>query len=258
MSVVGQEAIISKINSKNIDTFPRSLILSGDYGSGKHLLVDYISIHLGLPIMDISETINQETIDSAYTSSLQYIYVINEDKLTVKNENMLLKFLEEPLKNSYIIILSEDYRKLIPTIQNRCQVWVLDKYSKDLLRSYSDNEYILKYATTPGQIKLYQSLDPANIESFVISIFDNIERASIPNIFKLTSKIAFDNELNRFNLNLFNKIFLYIAREYLVEGKISFAVFNIINKYYNMCREKNVNKKYLFENCILNIRRTYL
>ena len=51
----GQEKICNRIDSLTIDTFPRTLLLLGEYGSGKHTIVKYISNKFNLNIEDICE-----------------------------------------------------------------------------------------------------------------------------------------------------------------------------------------------------------
>ena len=59
------------------------------------------------------------------------IYIIDSSTISIKEQNIILKFVEEPLKNSYIIILKNS--KLLPTILNRCQKWKFEAYSKEEL-----------------------------------------------------------------------------------------------------------------------------
>ena len=43
------------------------------------------------------------------------------DKMTIQASNALLKILEEPLVNTYIILVSDERRSILPTILSRCQ-----------------------------------------------------------------------------------------------------------------------------------------
>ena len=44
------------------------------------------------------------------------------DKMNEEASNMLLKTIEEPGDETVFILLTEDIRKLLPTIVSRCQV----------------------------------------------------------------------------------------------------------------------------------------
>ena len=59
--IVGQDNLIKKLNNYTLDTFPHSIILSGEEASGKHMISNYISENiLKLPLIDISDKINSE------------------------------------------------------------------------------------------------------------------------------------------------------------------------------------------------------
>ena len=157
--IVGQEKLCKRIDRCTLDTFPRSLMLVGEEGSGKHLLCEYISKHLGLPIEDITESLSLETINDIYLKVEPYIYTIMVNRISVREENLILKFLEEPLKNSYIILIADTEIGLLPTIVNRCTVFQLQHYKKDVLLGFVNgkSQDVLEVAHTPGMvIKLCQ------------------------------------------------------------------------------------------------------
>ncbi|MFC4024143.1 DNA polymerase III subunit delta' [Oceanobacillus longus] len=55
--------------------------------------------------------------------SNQKVYIIKDsDTLTVNAANRILKFLEEPSKQTTAIMLTENSQSIIPTIRSRCQV----------------------------------------------------------------------------------------------------------------------------------------
>lgn len=62
------------------------------------------------------------------------IYVIlNIEYLGSKASNMLLKFLEEPPKNTYAIFTTENQNRILPTILSRCEIIRFSKVDKDFL-----------------------------------------------------------------------------------------------------------------------------
>ena len=52
--IIGQNKIISQINSFDLDTCPRSIILMGKKGSGRHLISEYISNHLEVELVNLT------------------------------------------------------------------------------------------------------------------------------------------------------------------------------------------------------------
>ena len=104
--IIGQKKLITKLDSFNLDTFPHSTLFIGEKGSGKHTIINYISENIiNLPIVDISETISYDYIDLIYRNPNPFIYLVDINKMTEKEQNILLKFVEEPLKNAYIMLL---------------------------------------------------------------------------------------------------------------------------------------------------------
>ncbi len=65
----------------------------------------------------------QEEFQKKSIESGQKLYIINQaDKMTASAANSLLKYLEEPFENTYIILLTSSIHQLLPTIISRCQV----------------------------------------------------------------------------------------------------------------------------------------
>ena len=111
--MIGQANLLEKINSYTLDTFPHSVLLLGDKGCGKHLLCSEIAKKLELNIVDITENISAEFIDNIYRSCTPNLYVVDLSKfLFDKEQNVLLKFVEEPLTNAFVILLAESRYKI--------------------------------------------------------------------------------------------------------------------------------------------------
>ena len=140
--ILGQEELCEKIDSTTIDSFPKSTLLIGKLGSGKHLLSSYIAQHLNLPLLDITEQLSNELITDIYLQIEPKIYLLDMSKLSVMQSNSILKLVEEPLKNSIVILLGESDSQIIPTILNRCSIWRLKPYSREQLKEFvlSQNE----------------------------------------------------------------------------------------------------------------------
>ena len=116
----GQEILCNRIDSYiNLDKFPRTLMLIGASGSGKHLLCEYIANKFSLQQIDITEIISLETIEEISQRVEPYLYIIEINKLSIKEQNIILKFLEEPLANSIIVLLAEIVGDILDTVKNR-------------------------------------------------------------------------------------------------------------------------------------------
>lgn len=258
--IVGQEHIISLIDKSTVDTFPKSLILLGEYGSGKHTISDYISNRLNLTLIDITENLNLETIEEIGMRVEPYIYLINGKDISIKEQNTILKFLEEPLKNSFIIILCENKNQLLNTVLNRCQVWELRKYPKQLLEQFIENqankELILKVATTPGQVKSMDFDGLSDIFSLAMKIINKISGATLPNTLTLANKLAFKGEKDKINVYVFMLVLLDCYRELIIHNdniKL-YEAYTLTKDFVNNQYIANINKKHLFENYLIQLR----
>ncbi|WP_067729737.1 DNA polymerase III subunit delta' [Oceanobacillus damuensis] len=87
--------------------------------------------------------------------SNQKVYIIKDaDTLTVNAANRILKFLEEPSKQTTAIMLTENSQSIIPTIRSRCQVVDLQPlntgYFQNLLmeQGMAKNDAVLMSALT--------------------------------------------------------------------------------------------------------------
>ena len=254
--IKGQEKLCGKIDSYTMDTFPRTLLLLGEYGSGKHLLTSYIANKLSLEIEDISDNLTLETIDDITHRVSPKIYVINSSKLTIKNENVILKFLEEPLKNSFIIVLCEHKSSIIPTVLNRCQVWELSVYNKEFLKTFTEKEddFLLKVATTPGKVIEYQHYPLKDMFDLAHKIFNHIKSANFANVLTIGRFLAFKNEKDKFDFNLFLDVLLIVSRELYLSSAISVECYNLTNKLNNNKYIFNIDKKALFEHYLIELK----
>ena len=61
--MIGQHKLVEFINKLTLDSCPRSMILNGEFGSGKHTLCELLKNHLGLELRDISDQINADLLE---------------------------------------------------------------------------------------------------------------------------------------------------------------------------------------------------
>lgn len=258
--IKGQERICNKIDSLTMDTFPRTLLLLGEYGSGRHSIVKYIADRFKCEVEDISSKLTLEYIDTINQRVTPMIYVIDSKELTIKNENVILKFLEEPLKNAFIVVLSETKYNIIPTILNRCQVWELATYGQDFLKSFItdvtvDYDTLLKVANTPGKVIEYQTYPIKEMIELSHKIFSNIGRANFANVLTLSRFIAFKNEKDKFDFNLFLDVLLLVSKEMCDQNfKDCTQIYFLTNNLNNNKHIFNIDKKALFENYLIELK----
>ena len=254
--VIGQEYICSKIESTTVDSFPRTLMLIGEYGSGKHLIAEEIKNHLSMPIRDLTDELSLEIIDEIYTRSDPYLYIIDIDSISVKEQNMILKFIEEPLKNSYILILTEAGSNVLPTIFNRCQQWRLAAYSIDYLRTFTDNPDILRLAKTPGQILDFINTDFEALFELSNKIVEKVGSANLPNVLTITTKITTKDEKGKIPAKLLIKALIVSFRDYCIRNSDLryIKAYKRTAKLSADSKIRNIDLKYLIDKYLIDIR----
>lgn len=253
--MIGQLKLQEFVKNSTLDSFPHSVILVGRKGCGKHLLSSIIAQKLNLTLIDITDNLNLEYINQIYLRSIPSIYLINTSEITEKEQNIILKFLEEPLKNSYIILLSESLNSLLPTIKNRCQVYTFESYTKSELCNFTHDINLLNVCSTPGEIIDFSRYNFNDIYDLCIKFVDKLKDASFVNTLTLSNKINFKDNYDKIDLMLFFKVIIYILREKILSGNDRlYDFYTLTNKYKQMLEmDSRLDKQRLFENYLSNI-----
>lgn len=258
--MVGQKRLINKLNSFTIDSFPHSCILLGEEGSGKHTVANYIRDNvLHFPLFDITENISDEYIDMIYRNPNPAIYLINTDKMTEKEQNILLKFIEEPLKNAFIILLCQNSTTLLNTVYNRCVIFELDLYTKEELSEFisssEDKDLILSVLRTPGKILNTNLSNIRAIYDLCDKMVDKLSIANFSNTLTIVDKINYKDEYNKFDINIFLDMLIYtLYNKYLTENNKK-----ILNMYLlsvnarKRILDKRINKEIFMENFLTKL-----
>ena len=258
--IIGQDKLIRFIDKQTLSTLPRTIMLEGQPGSGRHLLCQYISEKFNLKIEDISDNLTYELIENINLRVEPYLYIIDSSKITVKNENAILKFLEEPLKNAFIVILTENQYNQIETIRNRCYLLTMSVYNTDTLKQFINNEkdmdFILMICKTPGDVIKLQSHPLENIITLCEKILNKINIASFANMLTLSNNIAFKNEKDKYDFLIFFRVLLYVAKVQVInQYPKCIQTYNLTNEFYNRTKIRNVDMKMLFENYLFELKR---
>lgn len=257
--IVGQEKICNKIDGLNMDTFPRSLMLVGARGSGKHLIADTIAKKFNLRQLDLTTVLSSETLEQCNNRVNPYLYLIRINEISVQAENVILKFLEEPLKNSFILLLAETDNGILKTILNRCQVWYLQPYNRDYLQQFvaCDNPYILDIAQTPGQVLELNNSKLTDMVNLADKILDYIHVANISNTLTLTKHLKFKDDTSGFDEKLFSKVMSQRIYSRWINGADARYVnaYKLTNQWKNNIINKSIDHKCVFEKYLLDLRR---
>ena len=255
--MVGQSKLLNRLDNLTLDNMPRSLLLLGEKGCGKHLYLDLISKKLSLAKLDITDTLSFDYILEIYSRTTPSIYYIDIDKFTEKKQNVILKLLEEPPVNAYIVLLASDKSLLLGTIINRCIVFEFERYSISELSSFiesgDDKSLICEVLTTPGQI-LSSNIDNIKaLQDLCYKIVDKLEIASYYNSLSIANKFNYKDEYDKFDIKTFFNMMNHVLLERYKESsndKIITYLKKTVEFKRRFEQDNRLDREKLFENYI--------
>ena len=257
MNIIGQTNIIENINKiTSIDKLPKSIIISGNFGSGRHSVYNYICDKFKLEDTVIDYELNSDILNEMYNLSLPKMYLIDLDALSENKrlerfQNTLLKFIEEPPEYAWITIIVYNFNILLETIANRCRIFSMQPYSIEELyaisnaynKSWSKEELTL--LKTPYNIINVEQETLIKIQTLVKNIVDNMYKANISNA--LSTNI---------DIQLFTNMFTELLYEYYINSYDSryYRALILTKDLCNNLYVLNVNKTYLIDNYLLELK----
>lgn len=213
--MVGQRRLqleIDKLIDNNL--LYHFVIFVGRKGCGKRTFAKYISERVGATYVEWDSKIDEmrKMIDVSYSNSdTLYLHCIpNYESFTVAAANSILKIVEEPPKNVYIVLTAENKSAILPTILSRGVTLEFDDYTNAELISFANDNNIsselIEYCDTPGELVAYKDLDLPKTLKLCASIYQNIGKASIGNTLKLSTCFS-DKSTDKYDLEFCVKIF---------------------------------------------------
>lgn len=228
--MVGQLSLVSQILGYSVEDFPHSILLLGESGCGKHTIVNEIVKVYDLELIDITESICLDTITEASLNLIPTLYLIDLNKVTERQQNIILKFLEEPSERVYIALICTSRSLILDTVFNRCVTFEFKPYSQEELKGFLpkgvDGWSILRYCHTPGQVKEVKQDELDKIIKTCDKMVTVLHLTNYSNLFNLV------DTLKSFNLQLFYNVLLdRLLTEFSVENdKTVLKLYNIVEK----------------------------
>lgn len=258
--MVGQTQLLNKLNKYTIDTYPHSSIFLGERGSGKHLIVNYLKDNiLKLPLVDITGNISDEYIKRIYINPNPSIYLIDTSHMMEKEQNILLKFLEEPLKTAFVILLCENKVNLLDTIKNRAVLFEMDLYTKEELSSFVSSkenvDLITSIIRTPGKIINTNDSNIKDMYDVCLKIVDKIEIANFSNTLTIVNKINYKDQFDKFDIFIFLDMLAYLLfQNYLkTNNKIKYDMYKLTVDSKKCLIDDRINKELFMYNFLTKL-----
>ena len=111
------------------------MILNGDLNREYVDIINYRPSKASFGVDDVREIID-EVNKKPFEGDKKVIIIHQGNKLTIQAQNALLKTIEEPPTEVYIIILCESLELILDTIKSRCEIYKLTPLTKDELYKY--------------------------------------------------------------------------------------------------------------------------
>lgn len=276
--MIGQKVLKERLH-KIIENgnYPRFSIITGQKGSGKKLIVDYIfeelnsysnvyKINVGTGVEDIRDMITQ-----AYKNTMPTVYtILDADKMSLNAKNAMLKVIEEPPNNAYFIMTLEDENNTLETIKSRATIYKMKLYKPAEIKEYfmslddtpftNDDEIniVQNLCETPGEVDTLVKYGVLGFVDYVNTVIDNIAVTSGANSFKISEKINLKDDDSKYDLRLFWKSFRNECLRRIRENMLYYAQgVQITSRYLHNAEIKGVNKQAVFDGWILDIREVW-
>lgn len=259
--MLGQNQLKERVSSLTRDTFPKTSLFVGGAGCGKHLFVsEYV-----LPILqpevanDITDAISFEVLMEIEANVLSALYLINVDEITEKEQNVLLKFLEEPPENSNIVLLSSSTSSVLPTVLNRCIVFEFERYTEDELVEFCSTNGIdtglIGLAYTPGMLLRYRGMDIGHIIDVCEKLLLSYNKISLTSLLMLSDKMNWGKDKDKWDSTVFLTILTRVCANLYANGKVPAMVYNFTSRSIgDIMAQTNIDKKRQFDRYLLDIR----
>jgi DNA polymerase III delta prime subunit len=249
MDFVGQEKLLKTINGYSWKTMPHTILLLGEEGCGKKTIVRYLASKLNLKLIQVDYSISQDKIIEYQQSALKSLYLIDMTQLRLeKSQNQFLKFIEEPSKNAYIVLINTSEVGILPTVMNRCVKLRFEPYTKEQLRQIKafDDDNIYKVCRTPGQLACISESSFTEMSKLCESIVLKINSASYANTLSIATKINYKEDYDKFDFSTFlNALEKTTEDLYLkMRDRQALIVYLCINEYrQKLAQNGNISKE---------------
>lgn len=251
------------------DCFPRFIIITGEKGSGKKTLANYIAKHL-LKAFEIYPGNGVEAVREAITNSYRCagttVYIFPDaDKMSTQAKNAMLKITEEPPRQAYFIMTVESMNNTLATLKSRGTEIQMESYTEEelwtLIDESSDNdELAVRIASNPGQLYQLRSIDVKEFYSFCEKVLNNVATVTGVNAFKIGNNFKFKDDGEGYDPILFFECVKTICADRSKEVipfdelKALQSTIRITNQYKRDFSLTGVKKDSTFDMWILEMR----
>jgi DNA polymerase III delta prime subunit len=236
---------------------PKTMLLIGENGSGKHFITKKFVEYLGVVLQEITAQTTADQLVEYFQNPIQTVYILNLSEIPERQQHKYLKFIEEPSSTMRVILLAETEVGILPTILNRCIKFVLEDYTVEQLKQLSwatqvDNPIIYDICKTPGQLLNLAQIDNLGaLKDFSINILRTIKRCEYGPFMGFNCKFNYKDNFKKFDPEIFLNLLIKTAYElYLSENNNELFT---IYCYLIERKQQLINKSLAKESFMLNL-----
>ena len=258
-NIIGQEKLLARIATYySTQQLPKTLMFIGPAGCGKHTVAKYVAETFKLDYKEINEDVSSTELEDYMHSTIDTLYVINLNNFTEKQQNIWLKFIEEPSKSVYIILIATSEAGILNTILNRCIKYTFETYTKEQIEQITNtsvNELAFKIFQTPGKLLNLTDTGFNELMDLAGKTVMNIGRAEYANALVIATKINYKDLYNKIDFDLFLDAVEYLALEDYknTANEQSFAIFKITNLFKQYATQQRLIKEVLMINYLTTL-----
>lgn len=267
--MLGQAKLLNKIDRLK-DRLPRFIILVGEKGSGRGLVINEIAARIKAEVVEngIKADEIREAIELARTNKIKTLYILKEaEKMSITAKNVLLKITEEPPKSAYFLITATTTGHLPTTLISRALVLCMDAYTQQELLEYiglknyrlniQEEKLVLDICTTPSQITDFMSYNLTEFYNFVVNVVKNIAVVNEANALKIVNRLKCKgSDTVGYEINLFLRaLLLEYKKEYLrTKDRRYLEYMKVTLKYIRELQLNSISKSSTIDMYIIELR----
>ena len=254
--IIGQTKLVNKLLGYSFNSMPKTMLLIGESGAGKHFITKKFVEYLGVDFTEITAQTTADQLVEYFQNPIQTVYTLNLSEIPEKQQHKYLKFIEEPSSNMRVILLAESEVGILPTILNRCVKFVLEDYTVEQLKQLSwatrvDNPIIYDICKTPGQLLNLAQIDNLGaLKDFCINILRTTPLCEYGPFMGFNCGINYKDNFKKFDPDIFLNLLIKTAYDlYISEGHDV-----LFNMYCYLIKRKQqlINKTLSKESFMLN------
>jgi len=229
------------INNFNINKENKSYKLIQNHSHPNFYLIDLIDEKKSIDVKQIREMITY-TNKSTFNSMPRFILIDNIENLNKSSVNALLKIIEDPGEGVFFILINNNEKKILPTLNSRCLTFKVNftfvksiNIANDILgRNIFEliNPDVINYYVTPGEI--IDLINVANEKKI------NLKEYNLTDLLNL----LIDSGYYKKNKLIKNIIINFIELFFLKEYRATSAKNTLLNFYQNYLHKIHDTEKF--------------